>query len=130
MPACAVLCRSPREGGPRLGSVVEGEHLGTDNLIRLVALAGDDDDVAGAGPGKGAPDGDLPVRKCLMPVERRISWALGRDARDDVGDDRLGPLAPRIVGGDPDAIAEARGDGAHERALAAVAIAAAAEDHR
>ena len=32
-------------------AVVEGEHLGTDDLVRLVALAGDDDDVAGAGPG-------------------------------------------------------------------------------
>src|SRR5574341_2447526 len=126
MPACAVLCRSPREGGPGLDAVVEGEHLGADNLIRRVALAGDDDHVASAGPAERGLNGGLPVWKCLIAVERGAPG----DARDDVGDDRLGPLAPRVVGGDPDAIAEARGDGAHERALAAVAIAATTEDHR
>src|SRR6266508_3292471 len=126
MRACAVLCRSPGEGGPGLGAVVEGEHLGADDLVGLMTLAGDDDHVAGAGPAERALDGGLPVRKCLMPVHHRAT----RDARQDVGDDRLGRLAPRVVRGDPDAVAEARGDGAHERALAAVPVAAAAEDHR
>src|SRR5467141_2184343 len=67
------LCRSPGEGGPGLGSVVEGEHLGADDLIGLMALAGDDDHVAGAGPGQRALYSGLPVRKCLMPVHYRAA---------------------------------------------------------
>ena len=37
-------------------------------------------------------------------------------------------LAARVVGGDDDQVAEASGDGAHQRTLRAIAIAAAAED--
>src|SRR5437773_5501599 len=70
MRACAVLYRSPGEGGQRLGAVVEGEHFGADDLVGLMALAGDDDHVPDAGPGQRALYGGLPVRKCLMPVHR------------------------------------------------------------
>src|SRR5438552_14767437 len=124
MRACAVLYRSPGEGGQRLGAVVEGEHLGADDLVGLMALAGDDDHVADAGPGQRALYGGLPVRKCLMPVHRTAG-----DAGHDVGDDRLGRLAPRVIRGDPDMVAEASGDGPHERALAAIPVSATAEDH-
>src|SRR5882762_2177948 len=106
MPAYAVLCPDLPERRPGYGTVVEGEDLGTDDLICLVALAGNDDHVAGPGPGEGA-----------------------RYAGGDLGDDGLRPLAARVVRGDPHAIAQPRGDAAHERPLAAVAIPAAAEDH-
>ena len=56
-----------------------------------------------------------------------ISSASGR-AGQDLAADRRRILAARIVVGDDDAIGEPRGDLAHQRALAAVAIAAAAED--
>src|SRR5262252_4207207 len=122
MPARAFLCRPPEKSGPDLGTVVEGEDLGADDLISLMALARDDDNIAGAGPGQRALDGSFPVGNCLMLREPT------RDARHDVGDDRLRWLAPWIIGGDPHVIGEARGDLAHERPLAAIAIAAAAED--
>src|SRR2546425_10792391 len=125
MPACAVLCPDLPEHGPGYGSVVEGEDLGTDDLICLVALAGDDDHVAGPGPGEGAADCGLSVGNCLMPVHGQTAPYAG----GDLGDDGLRPLAARVVGGDPHAIAELRGDGAHEGPLPAVAIPAAAEDH-
>ena len=46
----------------------------------------------------------------------------------DLGDDRVGVLRARVVGGDDRDIGEPRGDLAHQRALAAVAVAAGAED--
>src|SRR5215467_11145338 len=118
MPARAFLCRPPEKSGPGLGTVVEGEHLGADDLIGLMALARDDDHIAGAGPGQRALDGSFPVGNCLMRREP------ARDARHDVGDDRLRRLAPRIIGGDPHVIGEARGDLTHARPFAAIAITA------
>ena len=55
-----------------------------------------------------------------------ISRAPGR-AGQDLGADRLGLLAARIVVGDDDVIGERGGDPAHDRPLALVAVAAAAE---
>src|SRR5260370_7939895 len=124
MPGWAVLCPDAPEQGAGYGSVVEGEDLGTDDLVCLVALAGDDDHVAGPGPVEGAADCGLPVGNCLMPVHGRTARYAGRD----LGNDGLRPLATRVVGGDPHAIAEPRADGAHERPLAPVAI-PAAPDH-
>src|SRR6266487_5503142 len=114
MPACAVLWPDLPEHGPGYGSVVEGEDVGTDDLVCLVALAGDDDHVAGSGPGEGAADCGLPVGDCLMPVHGQTA----RYAGHDLGDDGLRLLASRVVGGDPHAIAEPRADGAHEGPLA------------
>src|SRR5438552_16640977 len=105
MRACAVLCRSPGEGGPGLVAVVEGEHLGADDLVGLMALAGDDDHVAGAGPGQRAPYSGLPVRKCLMPAHYSAAAA----ARPDVGAHPLRRLAARVVRGDPATVAQAAG---------------------
>src|SRR5882762_11801621 len=125
MPAYAVLCPDLPERRPGYGTVVEGEDLGTDDLICLVALAGDDDHVAGPGPGEGAADCGLPVGNCLMPVHGQTA----RYAGHDLDDDGLRLLASRVVGGDPHAIAEPRADGAHEGPLAAITVPAAAEDH-
>ena len=54
---------------------------------------------------------------------------VGRDAAHDLGADRGGLLAARIVVGHQREVGEARGDLAHHRPLAAVAVAAAAEHH-
>ena len=45
----------------RLDHVVEGQPLAVDLLVGLVALAGDDDHVAGAGRLEGPPDGQTPT---------------------------------------------------------------------
>ena len=54
----------------------------------------------------------------------------GGHARQDVVDDGLRLLGARVVGGDDRAVGEPGGDLAHDRALGAVAVAAAAEDDR
>src|SRR5712692_3810171 len=125
MPACAVLLPDLPEHGPGYGTVVEGEDLGADDLICLVALAGDDDHVASPGPCEGAADCGLPVGNCLMPVHDQAA----RYAGGDLGDDGLRPLGARVIGGDPHAVTETPGDLPHERPLAPVAITAAAEHH-
>ncbi len=53
----------------------------------------------------------------------------GAHAGEDVGDDARRVLAPRVVVGDDDVVGELGGDAAHERALAGVTVAAAAEYH-
>ncbi len=52
-----------------------------------------------------------------------------RAARQDRGADGGGVFAARIVVGDDDAVGFCRGDGAHQRPLAAIAVAAGAEYH-
>src|SRR5205814_10572293 len=96
MPACAVLWPDLPEHGPGYGSVVEGEDVGTDDLVCLVALAGDDDNVAGPGPGEGGADCGLPVGDCLMPVHGQTA----RYAGDDLGGGSVSLLAYRAVGDD------------------------------
>ena len=48
--------------------------------------------------------------------------------RHDLGDDRLGILAARVVGGDDRDVGELGGELAHQRPLAAVAVAAGTDD--
>ena len=66
------------------------------------------------------------------PVDRAASVGVDLHVHprslQHVLDDRERILAARVVGGDDDVIGTARGDGAHERPLAAVAVAAGAED--
>ena len=89
-------------------------------LAVLVALAGDDDDVARlarrptarsiAAP---AVDLDAPIARCRRVISAMMA---------------VGILAARVVGRDDGDVGQAPRDRAHQRALAAVAIAAAAED--
>ena len=88
-------------------------------LALLVPLAGDDHHVPRLGGGNGALDGDAAVDLVLDVVAA---------ADEDLLDDRVGVLGPRVVGGDDDAIGKTGGDLPHQRALAAVAVAAAPED--
>ena len=95
--------------------------LGPYDLVGLVALARDHDHVARRGVRHGAPDGlgavvdDGGGVGCVKPGA-------------DLGEDPLGVLRARVVVGEDDAVGAALGDAAHERALLAVAVAAAPED--
>jgi hypothetical protein len=83
-----------------------------------VTLAGDDDDVAFARFLERLRDRASAVRLHLHG---------SGDTGEDLGDDRLGILTARIVRGDDGHVGKARGDRAHQRTLAPVPIAAAAE---
>ena len=63
------------------------------------------------------------ARSCSTLHVRAIAAMPGADVRDDAA--RI--FGARVVVGDDDVVRELRGDGAHQRALARVAIAAAAE---
>ncbi len=91
-----------------------------DELVVLVALAGDQHDVAGDRGVDGRGD-----RRRAIVQHLRAPW-LGEPG-EDVRDDALRILAARIVVGDEERVGERLGDPAHLRALAAVALAAAAE---
>src|SRR5439155_18092614 len=88
-------------------------------------LPGDAARIARLGPGERGPDRDGAVG--LGRVAARAGPG-PPDADQDLADDRLRPLRAGIVGGHPHAVAEPCGDLAHDRPLAAVAVAAAAED--
>ena len=98
-----------------------GQLLAGDLLALLVALAGDHDNV----PGLGQPDR---ARDRRAPVG--IDLDVHPGALEDVLDDRERLLAARVVGRDIDDVGEIGGDLAHQRPLAAVAVAAGAEDAR
>ncbi len=95
-------------------------------LALLVALAGDDHDVAGRGR---APTARAAIASAA--VGEWSSRPVASACRRDLGDDRLGILRARVVGGHDHDVGQPRGDLAHQRALAAVAVAAGAEhaDH-
>ena len=89
-----------------------------DRLAFLVALAGDDQRVAGV--------------KGRNRLADRLVAVADLDGAGRGGEDRLADFGryfgARIVVGDDDEVGEPGGDLAHDRALAAVAVAAAAED--
>src|SRR5690606_16953827 len=92
-----------------------------DFLVGLVALAGDEHDVAGAGDADRAGDGGGAI--ALDHYHRGIG-----DAGHDVDDDGGAVLAARIVVGDHHEIGAGNGGRGHLRTLAAITLSAAAED--
>ena len=90
-------------------------------LALLVPLAGDHHHVARLGQRHRAVDRSAGGRRRARRSRPR--------ARQDLGDDRLRVLGARVVGGDERDVGQPRADLAHQRALAAVAVAARAE-HR
>ena len=89
-------------------------------LIGLVPLAGQQNDF-------------VPGRRDDRPTDRlgTVDDDFGPRRTDaDLVDDCLWRFAARVVTGQHHAVGEARGDFAHQRAFAAVAVAAAAKDHR
>src|SRR5438046_5808114 len=90
-----------------------------DLLVDLVALAREEHDVA-------------TPRLVDRGEDRHLPLLDGFDgpahAAQDLLDDRLRLFRPRVVAGDDHVVREARGGRAHHRALARIAIAAAAEN--
>src|SRR5204862_6228605 len=103
-------------------TVVEVNHLIARYLVGLVSLAGDHDHVVVRRLGDRARD------RLAAVGDRRVLLAV--DAVRDLVDDRARVFAARVIARDYDAVGEPRGDLAHLRTLAAIAIAAAAEDDR
>src|SRR3989442_4585031 len=123
--ALALLGPGLRQDSSRDFSVVEREYFGPDDLVRLVALARYDHRIKSLGPAQGCPNRGRPVGFGGVAVGRHPRSA---HTGDDLVDNRLRALRARVVRGHPYAVAQASGDLAHDRPLAAVAVAPAAED--
>ena len=93
-----------------------------DRLAGLVALAGDDDDVAGRGRGERGGDGHAAVE-----LDRDRGRTRGEAGEDGIGD-RLRILRSRVVGGEHRDVGGVAHRRAHQRALGGVAVAPAPED--
>src|SRR5436190_6214165 len=106
-----------REGGPYRFVIREGQDARADDLPGLVALAGDQQQVAVAEQARAGADG----LGAVADLPRAGS------TRQDLGTDGLGPLAAGVVVGDDDVIGEACREAPHDRPLALVAVAATAE---
>ena len=77
-------------------------------------------------PGSASPERERDRRPAVgLDLDPRAARA---DPLADLGDDRLRVLRARVVGGDHGEVGEPVGDRPHQRALLAVAVAAAAED--
>ena len=100
-------------------AVVERRDDAVDVLALLVPLAGDHDDVAVLGERDRARDRAPPVR---------VDLDVHAGSLEHVLDDRERLLGARVVGRHDRDVGELGGDLAHERPLAAVAVAARAED--
>ena len=96
------------------------QHAVADDLPGLVALAGDQQHVAAFKVGD---------RRRGSPRRGRRFRRRRGAAGEDGGADRSGIFAARIVVGDDDAVGILRGNAAHDRPLAGVAVAAGAEHH-
>src|SRR5439155_11380185 len=127
--------RSPRrpQDVPRDLAIVERDGPLAQDLVRLVPLAGDHDAISLLGEGQGAPDRLLAIRDhqaALLPaLPAGIAGERAACPRQDLLDDSHRVLAPRVVRGHDHDVAPGRRGEPHQRALAPVPVAAAAE-HR
>ena len=96
-----------------------------DLLIGFVPLAGDENDVVGAGRADGLDD-----RAPTIELDRHLCAVCFGHARGHRLGNRLRVFASGIVACDHDAPREASGRRAHQRALAVVAVAPGAKDGR
>ncbi len=106
---------------PRLLDVGEGDGAIGEGLALLVPLAGDHDDVAVGCVPDGGADG-------RAPIGLHLDLGATPGAGEDLLDDGLRILRARVVGGYDEHVRQLPGGPSHERALGAVAVAAAAED--
>ena len=90
-------------------------------LVGLVALAAQGDHIAGLRVVHRPVDGLHPV------ADHLVGGAAALQARQDVGDDGLRVLGPRVVGGHHHKVRQLRRHAAHNRPLGPVPVAAAAE---
>jgi hypothetical protein len=110
---------APADGGLDGLVIGIGHDVVADDLARLMALAGHQQDIAVLEPLDGPGDR-------LAPAS---DLDAARTGGHDGGADGGRVLAARIVVGDVDHVGQFGGDRAHLRPLAAIAVAAAAEDH-
>src|SRR5262249_9580513 len=78
-----------RRARPRHVGVVDGEHVGTDDLVGLVPLARDQPGVVALGPPERRRDGGAPVGLGAGPS---LAARHAADADGDLLDDRARPL--------------------------------------
>jgi len=95
----------------------------SDDLIGLATFAGYEDQIAGGGGGECRRDCLRSIGDCPDAV------TVFCRAGDDLGNDLIGILCARVVGSDDDLVGQFGCDPAHDGALGAVSVAAAAE-HR
>ena len=113
--------------------VIERQHAIPDRLRLLVTLPRDEHQIPGPRVGDRFLDGRPAIDdgEARCGGQRPSSWrAVGRhhDAALDLLDDSRRVFRARVVGSDDYEVAQARGDGSHQRTLRAVPIAAASED--
>ena len=116
-PAAAVRAAS---AFPACAASENGTPGAGDLLVVLVALAGDQDDVGR----RGAADR---VADRLGAVLDDVDLVVADRAGEDLRQDQVRRLEPRVVAGDDDAAGQPARDRAHQRPLGGVAVAAAAE---
>src|SRR2546427_10118903 len=106
MVASGLLWRTLLENPPGDFAIVEGKHVGTDDLVRLVTLTRYHHRITGVGPMQRVVD--RPRAVGLDRVAARLGT--GRAHTDeDLVDDRLRPLRAGVVRGHPDPVGEAGG---------------------
>src|SRR3989475_3012386 len=116
MVASGLLWRTLLENPPGDFAIVEGKHVGTDDLVRLVTLTRYHHRITGVGPMQRVVD--RPGAVGLDRVAARLGT--GRAHTDeDLVDDRLRPLRAGVVRGHPDPVGEAGGGRARAPALGA-----------
>ena len=91
-----------------------------DLLIRFVTLSGDDDHIARRSGRNCVPDRNAAIQ---LHLNRNATL----EARRYFSGDRSGIFRTRVVAGNPHAVGTRFGGTRHQRALAAIAIAAASE---
>jgi hypothetical protein len=91
-----------------------------DVLVVLVALAGEQDHVGGRRRADRVADR-------LGPVLDHVDLVVADGADQDLREDEVRRLEPRVVAGHDHVLGELDRDRAHQRALAGIAVAAAAE---
>src|SRR2546425_8386901 len=113
MVASGLLWRTLLENPPGDFAIVEGKHVGTDDLVRLVTLTRYHHRITGVGPMQRVVD--RPGAVGLDRVAARLGT--GRAHTDeDLVDDRLRPLRAGVVRGHPDPVGEAGRHTAHQLA--------------
>ena len=132
-----VACVPAGQGVGCLQPVIEEVLFRAEDLVILVALAGDEHGILRSGEAAGRNNRLPPVAEDRVAVQRRIGCQQCRHFAElsagggrpfgDRSNDRLRVLGARVVRGDDGHVSPAGGDGAHERPLAPVAVTAAAE---
>src|SRR5437879_13869733 len=121
MVASGLLWRTLPENPPGDFAIVEGKHVGTDDLVRLVTLTRYHHRITGVGPMQPVLD-----RQGAVGLDRVAAGiGAGRShADEDLVDDRLRPLRAGVVRSQPEPVGEAGGDPPPDRAIDAIGVAA------